>query len=121
MTTTPFPISQRYKDQAKQTSTIALISVVAIGLSLIPANIMGKILHEREGNLKHLQVVSGLNLFAYHLVNMVFDILKTEVIVLICCSTFFIFNLSEYYWSLIVLVCWPLSVVPFTYATSFFF
>jgi hypothetical protein len=121
MTSTPLPISQRYKDQAKQTSTIALISVVAIGLSLIPANIIGGILHEKERNLKHLQVVSGLNLLAYHFVNLSFDIIKAECIVLICCSTFFMFGLTDYYWSLIVLVAWPFSVIPFTHASAFLF
>ena len=121
MTSTPLPISQRYKDQAKQTSTIALISVVAIGLSLIPANIIGGILHEKERNLKHLQVVSGLNLLAYHFVNLSFDIIKAECTVLICCSTFFMFGLTDYYWSLIVLVAWPFSVIPFTHASAFLF
>ena len=95
--------------------------MVAIGLSLVPANIIGGILHERERNLKHLQVVSGLNLLAYHSVNLAFDIIKAECIVLVCCSTFFMFRLSDYYWSLIVLAAWPLSVIPFTHATAFLF
>ena len=121
MTSTPLPVSQRYKDQAKQTSTVALISVVAIGLSLIPANVMGSILHEKANNLKHLQVVSGLNMFAYHFVNLAFDIFKAEIVVLICCTTFLMFGLADYYWALLVLAAWPLSVIPFTHATAFLF
>jgi len=100
---------------------VALISVLAIGLSLVPANIIGSILNEKASNLKHLQVVSGLNLFAYHFVNLVFDIIKAEIVVLICASTFFMFRLQEYYYALIVLAAWPLSVIPFTHATAFMF
>jgi hypothetical protein len=82
---------------------------------------IGGILHEKERNLKHLQVVSGLNLLAYHSVNLTFDIVKAELIVLVCCSTFFMFGLYDYYWSLIVLVAWPFSVIPFTHASAFLF
>ena len=51
----------------------------AIGLSIIPANIVGTILQEREKMQKHLQMISGLNLTAYYLVNIFFDIIKTEI------------------------------------------
>ena len=98
-----------------------MISVLAIGLSLIPANLIGGILNEKANNLKHLQVVSGLNMFAYNFVNLIIDILKAEVVVLICCTTFLMFRLEEYYWALIPLAAWPLSVVPFTHFTAVLF
>lgn len=121
MTTRPFPISQRYRDQEQKTSTVSLISVVAIGLSIIPANIVGAILRERERNLKHLQLISGLNLFAYHLVNIVFDIIKSEFIVGACSSLFLMWGLEDYYWALLMMALWPIAVIPTTHALAFFF
>lgn len=72
---------------------MSLIFVIAVGLSLIPANIVGSILRERERNLKHLQLISGLNLVAYHLVNIYFDVVKTVAIVAVSGSLFFMWQL----------------------------
>ena len=121
MTTRPFPISQRYRDQEVQTSVVSLICVVAIGLTMIPANVIGAILRERVKNLKHLQLISGLNLFAYHTINILFDIIKAEMVVAACCSIFFMWNLKIYYDSLVILLLWPLGVIPTTHAFAFLF
>ncbi len=83
---------------------------------------VGAILRERERNLKHLQLISGLNLVAYHFVNILFDIFKAELVVFNCCYFFFIWpNLKEYYWSLLILALWPIGVIPITHALSFLF
>lgn len=121
LTTRPFPISQRYRDQEQKTSTISLIFVVAVGFSMIPANIVGAILREREKNLKHLQLISGLDVVAYHFVNIVVDIVKAEIVVGACISLFAIFRLTDYYWSLLVMALWPVAVIPITHALSFMF
>jgi hypothetical protein len=90
-------------------------------LSMIPANIVGAILRERERNLKHLQLISGLNIVAYHLINILFDIIKAELIVGACISLFGVFGLSDYYWSLMIVMLWPMAVIPVTHALAFLF
>lgn len=95
--------------------------MVAIGLSIVPANIVGAILRERERNLKHLQLISGLNLVAYHVVNIWFDIVKTTVIAFVCALMFLVWGLQDYYWAIFVLVLWPIVAVPTTHVLAFFF
>ena len=79
------------------------------------------ILRERVKNLKHLQLISGLNLFAYHTINILFDIIKAEMVVAACCSIFLMWNLKIYYDSLVILLLWPLGVIPTTHAFAFLF
>jgi hypothetical protein len=50
--------------------------VVAIGFSLIPSAIISFIVNEREKNLKHMQLISGMSLSAYWISNMLFDVVK---------------------------------------------
>lgn len=60
-------------------SGVFIVVVVAIAFSLIPAVIISFILHEREKNMKHLQLISGMNLPAYWFSNMIFDIIKSMI------------------------------------------
>lgn len=93
MITKPFPILQKYKDQEKETSVISLLFVISVGVSLLPGLIVGAIMHEREKNLKHMQIISGMNLCSYWIVNLLFDILKMEVPMIICCVLLYSFEL----------------------------
>jgi len=78
-------------------------------------------LQERERKLKHLQMISGLNLFAYYFVNLFFDILKTEFTMGLCCLMLYAFKLTDYYWAMTTLMLFPWAVVPATYVMSFLF
>ena len=94
--------------------------VVAIGFALIPASIVSVILVEREKNLKHMQLISGMNLSAYWISNYIFDILKSEIPMVITIGFLYVFSLDyEGVWVLFLL--FPFGAVPFTYATSFIF
>ena len=121
LVTEPFPIMQKYKDEEKQTSVIQLLFVTSVGLSLLPGLIVGAIMHEREHSLKHMQVISGMNLKAYWLVNIAFDIFKMQLPMIIICLLLFVFQLKEYYSSIFIFMAFPLGVVPFTHACSFLF
>ena len=67
-----------------------------------------------------MQVISGVSLPAYWISNLVSDIIKSYIpifIILILCA---IFDASyEGVWLLLLL--FPISIVPFTYVTSFAF
>lgn len=91
--TKPYPIQQKYKDQEKETSVISLLFVISVGLSLVPGLIVGGVMYEREKNLKHMQIISGMNLCSYWIVNILFDILKMEVPMILCCVLLYVFEL----------------------------
>ena len=102
-------------------SNQALILVLAVGLSIIPASIIGGILYERETKLKHLQIISGMNLFSYWLVNLVFDMVKTLFPIGLIIIIMYFFNLKDLYVIIPIFLLFPIAVVPFTYASSFLF
>ena len=122
LVTHPFPILEEYRDAERETSIISLLFVVAVGFSLIPATLIGQVMHERESGLKHMQVISGMNVATYWIINVTYDILKLEIPMILCCFLLWPFQLKEYMpeaWP--VFWCYPLGVVPFTHATSFLF
>ena len=62
-----------------------------------------------------------MNLCSYWIVNLLFDILKMEIPMILCCVLLYYFEMREYFSAMFVLVFYPFGVVPFTYATSFLF
>lgn len=64
---------------------ISLLFVISVGLSLLPGLIVSNVMFEREKNLKHMQIISGMNLCSYWIVNIIFDIIKMEVPMILCC------------------------------------
>jgi len=81
---------------------------------------MALIIYEREKQLKHIQMVSGVSLPAYWFSNLVSDVLKMYIPIAIIIGLNAAFNLQyEGVWQLLVL--YPISIVPFTYLLSFLF
>ena len=62
-----------------------------------------------------------MNLCSYWIVNILFDIIKMEVPMVLCCVLLFVFELKEYLPAMFVFLAYPIGVVPFTHATSFIF
>lgn len=93
---------------------------MAIALALIPCVIIAFIIKERVQQLKHMQLISGVSLPAYWLSNLIADISKTLVPMLIALVLMNIYGVEdEGAWLLLLL--YPLAIVPFTYVTSFAF
>ena len=57
--------------------------MVGIALSLIPSVLVSTMIKERELQLKHMQMISGVSLWSYWLSNFIFDILKTYIPMLV--------------------------------------
>lgn len=94
--------------------------VVAIGFALIPAAIVSFILNEREKNLKHMQLISGMSLPAYWVANYFFDIIKSIIPSALVIGLIYAFKLQyDNVWILFLL--YPIGVIPFTYVSSFIF
>jgi hypothetical protein len=97
-----------------------IVFVVGIAFALIPAAIVSNLLYEREKNLKQMQIISGMNLVAYWLSNLLFDIIKAEIPMAIIIGFLYAFDLKyDNVWA--VFLMYPIGVIPFTYATSFAF
>ena len=79
MTTVPFPLLQVLQDRRSDGDTLVFNFMVAIGISLIPCTMISFILKEREENLKHMQMVSGMSLTAYWVSNLLADVIKVYI------------------------------------------
>ena len=120
VTTTPFPITQRMRNRGQAASGIFIVFVVSIGFALVPAAVVSFILNERDKNLKHMQLISGMNLLAYWSSNLIFDICKGIIPSAIVIGLMYAFSLDfPSVWILFLL--YPVGVIPFTYVTSFLF
>ena len=76
VTTQPFPVFYVFKEREKAGNAFDFAFMVGIGLSLIPTVIVSFILKEREENLKHMQLISGMNKAGYWISNTIADIFK---------------------------------------------
>jgi len=116
----PLPVSNsgEGREQAKNGELMA--SFIAVAFSLIPASIIIFIVQERETNLKHQQVITGVSLTAYWTANSVIDTLKGLIPCAISLGLIYIFDIGlEEGWILMVIYCF--TIIPFTYAMSFLF
>ena len=94
--------------------------MLSIGLALIPTGMVSFILKEREDNVKHMQLISGMSLFGYWLANMVSDIIKSYIPTAIIIGLTFALNLNyDGVWVLLLL--FPLAIVPFSYLNTSLF
>lgn len=67
-----------------------------------------------------MQLISGMNLTAYWVSNMLFDVIKGIIPSAIVIGFIYAFDLNyDYVWILFLL--YPIGVIPFTYVTSFIF
>jgi ATP-binding cassette subfamily A (ABC1) protein 3 len=92
----------------------------SIAYSLIPSNFIFIIVRERNNNSKHLMRLSGLNIFAYWIVNFLFELLKYYVVGGICILVVYLFDFDAPYLILFYLINGP-TLIFFIYFMSFFF
>lgn len=127
VTNAPF----RYTKQIKEFDSLAdgLIAtfIFSIGLAFIPASIITFIVKEREDNVKHQQIVSGVSLNAYWLSNFWLDMLKHAVPAVFCILMVIAFNVKVFRDGdnfgcislLFFLYGW--AIIPFCYLMGFLF
>jgi len=89
--TAPFPAFYVFETQETSSKAVDFGLMSSISLALIPCVIISFIIKEREQQVKHMQMISGVSLPAYWLSNMISDIVKTYVpifIILILTAAF---------------------------------
>jgi len=79
----PFPEFYVFSIRAQSTQAIDFSTIISIALAIIPCVTIGLIIKEREGQLKQMQTISGASLTAYWVSNMISDIVKTYIPILI--------------------------------------
>ena len=120
VTTSPFPIFYAFKQREQAAQSFDFAFMVSIGLALIPCVMVSYILQERELQLKHMQLISGMSLFGYWAANILADLVKAFIPVLVILLVSYLSGVwYDGVWVLFVL--FPFAVVPFSYVTSFLF
>ena len=122
VTTTPFPIYHAFIERKQTAQAFDFVFMVAIALALIPCVMVQFILNEREMQIKHQQLISGMNLAGYWASNLITEALVSYIPILMIIALIFIFNKEEEFqdcW--ILLLLYPIAIVPFSYVSSFFF
>lgn len=118
--TVPFPVFYFFESRAAVGQSLDYAVIVSIALALIPCVIVAYIIKEREQQVKHMQVISGVSMSAYWWSNLISDIIKCYVPVAFILLLNYCFALN-YEGVYILLLLYPLAIVPWTYLTSYLF
>ena len=116
----PLPTTNDNKSNSKALNNFCLVFFVSIAFSLIPANFISSIVAERVNNSKHLMRISGVSIFAYWLINFLFELVKYYVTAGICLLLLWVFDFIPSYFYLSYLLYGP-PMIMCTYFISFFF
>ena len=116
----PLPTTSDNKANSKALNNYFLVFFVSVAFSLIPANFISSIVMERINNSKHLMRISGVNIFAYWLINFFFELVKYYITGGVCVLLLWIFDYVPSYFYILYLLYGP-SMITFTYFLSFFF
>jgi len=120
VTTQPFPVYYVFLQRQEASNAFDFAFLVGIALSLIPCVIVSFILKEREENLKHMQLISGMNKCGYWLSNMIADIIKAYLPIICIIFLTQVFDVNyEGIWVLFLL--YPPAIVMWSYVLTFFF
>lgn len=113
-------MTEKLRQRAASANGFFISFIVSIAFALIPAMVVSFILNERENNLKHMQIISGMSLPAYWTSNIIFDICKAIIPSVIVIGLMYAFGL-DYPHTWIMFLLYPVGVIPFTYVFSFVF
>lgn len=121
-----FPSTKKEEDLFNSFSGIVKAIIIAIGMAFVPSAYVVFVVKERELNSKHLQLISGVDIFAYWLSNYVFDflsfLLTATIAVIIVLTTSgtdaFVDNPDVI---IVNMLAFGLAVIPFSYVFSFLF
>ncbi|KAL4429304.1 hypothetical protein ABPG74_002290 [Tetrahymena malaccensis] len=122
-----YPLKNSYYTTQMSTTSngISAALMFSIGLSFIPASIITFIVREREEQIKHQQIVSGVSVFAYWVSNFFIDFAKYLIPGIICplfALAFSVNSLTQdgvFSCFYIIFILYGPAIILFTYAFSF--
>ena len=113
----PLPYTYEEIKDKKFRNQFMILFFVGLSFSLIPSNFITIIIKERENNLKHLQIISGISLFGYWFNNYIFELIKYYFVGGICLILLFLFDFYEKFLYILYLEYGP-AMISFTYLFS---
>lgn len=117
---TAYPPTYMTKVVRETSNSGTIVFMSAISYSMMITAIVSYLVVERISGLKHLQVISGMNLKAYWVGNFAFDFIKMQFTIGITMALLFGFDLG-YTGAWATYLALPLGIIPFSYAMSFWF
>lgn len=123
----PHKLTKQWKTFESSADALMAVFLISLAYSFIPSSLIMFIVKERETNVKHQQIVSGVSILAYWSSNFTVDFLKFLICGVYTCLAVEIFNIEafkklDYYgmvWALTMM--YGVCVILFTYLTSFLF
>mmetsp|Transcript_6173 Transcript_6173/g.5554 ORF Transcript_6173/g.5554 Transcript_6173/m.5554 type:complete len:215 (-) Transcript_6173:1979-2623(-) len=127
MIANPFPLTPSWEQVENAIDGFAISLIYTIGMSFIPASIATFIVKERELNVKHQQIVSGVSISAYWFSNLFVDLIKYLFPGILCVLMALAFDAGGLIddgkfgvlWAVFML--YGPSIISFVYLTSFLF
>ncbi|KRW99021.1 P-loop containing nucleoside triphosphate hydrolase [Pseudocohnilembus persalinus] len=124
----PLPITQQYKRVSQITNGIITAYIFSMALAFIPASLITFTVKEREDQVKHQQLVSGVSLKAYWGSNWFIDIIKFLFVFVFSVIIIKIYDIETYTGENETFVCvilaiflYSWSMIPFSYCFGFVF
>ena len=124
----PLPLTKKQENLALNAGSFNVALIFAIGMAFIPTGLVSFIVKERENNVKHQHLVSGVSVPAYWLSSFLWDFVKyliPGIVTPLLINAFDVKSLSEpssvfnSIWVLFIL--FGLAICPYTYSISFMF
>ncbi|OMJ73092.1 hypothetical protein SteCoe_28294 [Stentor coeruleus] len=124
----PLPITKEMNSFTGSGDGFTGSLIFSLGFSFIPTGIILFITKEREINIKHQHMISGVSLFAYWMANFIWDLIKHIIPTVICSIIIIAYQIDIYtdkkssygaMWMLLGLT--GIASGPFSYFLSFFF
>ncbi|CAK63379.1 unnamed protein product (macronuclear) [Paramecium tetraurelia] len=123
------PLRKTYDELNESKAIAGFLSalVFSMGMAFIPASIISYIVKEREINIKHQQLVSGVSVKAYWFSNWLMDLGKHVIPAVVCCLLILAFDIAalrqgeNYGFSWLIFFLYGWAIIPFCYFFSFAF
>ena len=124
----PLPITEKITESEGTGDGVLSALTFGLAFAFIPASIIAFVVKEREINVKHQHMISGVSLWAYWLSNFIWDYAKHLVVVGVALALIKLINIevlndpSENYLAIVFLfLLLGTSIIPFTYLSSYVF
>lgn len=122
-----FPLTDTMKKISDMVNGMVSSFIFTIANAFIPASLIVLIVKEKEDQVKHQQLVSGVSIISYWFSNLFLDLIKHLVPATFCTLMIYAFNISVFKDSEVIgaVAClfylYGWAVIPFTYVLGFVF
>lgn len=117
---TPFPLIEAVRERKAGTNAVTVSFVTAVAMAMMLTNVIGLMVEERVSRVKHIQVISGMQLGSYWAANFLVDWIKMEVT---CVATVAMFWGMDTVFKEVCIsyLLFPFAAIPMTYCLAFLF